>query len=265
MLLARSLQILRLNNNGLGVGGGTMIAKVLLANAEKAHADNRVSSLRTIICGRNRLEDGSSEALANAFAAHGTLVEVCMPQNGIRSDGIRHLTRGLFKNPNLRVLDLQDNTFTVLGCPHPRQEPRPRGQPRPRGRESVLQRDRVRHHRAPRQSHRRQPFQPRHAPAEREPSTCRPQRIMSVVAALEQYGHQDALDELDDMEDESEEEEEEEEGKKEKGDRVVESADMEVNSEPVRKANKEEEKEERNCGRSCLIHTFKEGEGNNVA
>jgi len=111
----RSLQILRLNNNGLGVGGGTMIAKALLASANKAKEENRTSSLHTIVCGRNRLEDGSSQALADAFAAHGTLVEVRMPQNGIRPDGISNLVKGLAQCKNLKHLDLQDNTFTAKG------------------------------------------------------------------------------------------------------------------------------------------------------
>ncbi|KAH8550784.1 hypothetical protein BGW37DRAFT_495855 [Umbelopsis sp. PMI_123] len=111
----RSLQILRLNNNGLGVGGGTMIAKALLASANKAREENRTSSLHTIICGRNRLEDGSSQALADAFAAHGTLVEVRMPQNGIRPDGISNLVKGLAECKDLKHLDLQDNTFTTKG------------------------------------------------------------------------------------------------------------------------------------------------------
>ncbi|KAI8578047.1 hypothetical protein K450DRAFT_248763 [Umbelopsis ramanniana AG] len=111
----RSLQILRLNNNGLGIGGGTMIAKALLASANKAKEENRTSSLHTIVCGRNRLEDGSSQALADAFAAHGTLVEVRMPQNGIRPDGISNLVKGLAECKNLKHLDLQDNTFTAKG------------------------------------------------------------------------------------------------------------------------------------------------------
>lgn len=37
-----------------------------------------------------------------------------MPQNGIRPEGIQTLVKdGLSKNPNLTVLDLQDNTFTA--------------------------------------------------------------------------------------------------------------------------------------------------------
>ncbi|GAA5812214.1 hypothetical protein MFLAVUS_005664 [Mucor flavus] len=111
----KTLQTLRLNNNGLGLGGGAMIAQALQASADKAKAENRPSSLRTIICGRNRLEDGSSQALARAFSSHGTLEEVRMPQNGIRPDGIRTIVQGLRDCKGLRHLDLQDNTFTLKG------------------------------------------------------------------------------------------------------------------------------------------------------
>ncbi|RUP43921.1 hypothetical protein BC936DRAFT_136541 [Jimgerdemannia flammicorona] len=39
-----------------------------------------------------------------------------MIQNSICSDSIHYLTYSLFKNPNLCILDLQDNNFTVCGC-----------------------------------------------------------------------------------------------------------------------------------------------------
>ncbi|KAI9282626.1 hypothetical protein BY458DRAFT_531060 [Sporodiniella umbellata] len=111
----KTLQTLRLNNNGLGIGGGAMVAQALQANADQAQAENRTSSLRKIICGRNRLEDGSCERLARAFASHGTLEVVRMPQNGIRPDGVATLVSGLEKCPGLVHLDLQDNTFTLKG------------------------------------------------------------------------------------------------------------------------------------------------------
>src|ERR1043165_8968922 len=91
----QSLQVLKLNNNGLGVRGGTLIGKALLAAANKNVSEGRKSSLKTIIAGRNRLENGSSQALADAIAAHGTLTEVRIPQNGIRSDGLIILSKGL--------------------------------------------------------------------------------------------------------------------------------------------------------------------------
>ncbi|KAH9002719.1 hypothetical protein EDB86DRAFT_202124 [Lactarius hatsudake] len=112
-----SFQIFRLNNNGLGPEGGTVIANALRDNAavRKVIPIEGRSGLRTIICGRNRLEDGSASAWAEAFAAHGTLVEVRMPQNGIRMDGSVALAEGLAKNAALEVLDLQDNTLSQPG------------------------------------------------------------------------------------------------------------------------------------------------------
>ncbi|KAK4705153.1 Ran GTPase-activating protein 1, partial [Phenoliferia sp. Uapishka_3] len=110
-----SLQVLKLNNNGMGPAGGTEIAGALLANANKAKAEGRKPALRTIICGRNRLENGSAQAFADAFAALGSLVEVRMPQNGIRMEGIEAIVKGLRNNGDLEILDLQDNTATERG------------------------------------------------------------------------------------------------------------------------------------------------------
>ncbi|KAG5350140.1 Ran GTPase-activating protein 1 [Termitomyces sp. T112] len=107
----RSFQILKLNNNGLGPAGGVVIANALLKSAELSKADGKRSNLRTVICGRNRLENGSAPVWAEAFAAHGTLVDVRMPQNGIRMDGVAALGRGLAKCPDLEHIDLQDNVF----------------------------------------------------------------------------------------------------------------------------------------------------------
>ncbi|KAI0373659.1 RNI-like protein [Pilatotrama ljubarskyi] len=111
---ARSLQVLKLNNNGLGPAGGTVIADALTTLAQSLEKGQK-SKLRTIICGRNRLEDGSAEAWAAALRAHGTLQEVRMPQNGIRMAGISSLVQALAANADLHHLDLQDNTFASEG------------------------------------------------------------------------------------------------------------------------------------------------------
>jgi Ran GTPase-activating protein 1 len=112
-----SFQIFRLNNNGLGPEGGSVIADALRDNAavRKAIPSEKRSDLRIVVCGRNRLEDGSASAWAAAFAAHGTLVEVRMPQNGIRMAGSVALAEGLAKNAGLELLDLQDNTLSQPG------------------------------------------------------------------------------------------------------------------------------------------------------
>ncbi|CAL1712453.1 unnamed protein product [Somion occarium] len=112
----RSFQILKLNNNGLGPAGGAVIADALLLSAQLSKKEGKKSSLRTVICGRNRLEDGAAGSWAAAFREHGGLVEIKMPQNGIRMDGIVELVRGISANPGLQHLDLQDNTFSEKGA-----------------------------------------------------------------------------------------------------------------------------------------------------
>ena len=111
----RSFQILKLNNNGLGPAGGAVIADALLQSALLSKKEGKPSNMRTVICGRNRLEDGSAGAWAEAFKAHGGLTEIRMPQNGIRMDGISALVRGISACKGLQYLDLQDNTFGELG------------------------------------------------------------------------------------------------------------------------------------------------------
>jgi len=56
-------------------------------------------------------------AWAKTFSLHNKVKEVKMVQNGIRQEGISHLlSEGLRHATELKVLDLQDNTFTLLGA-----------------------------------------------------------------------------------------------------------------------------------------------------
>jgi len=115
------LRHLYLNNNGLGPHAGTLIADALSElHAKKLEARKEgkdVPDLETVICGRNRLENGSMTAWAKAFSLHTGVKEVKMVQNGIRQEGISHLlTNGLRHAQGIKVLDLQDNTFTLLGA-----------------------------------------------------------------------------------------------------------------------------------------------------
>ncbi|EAS36975.3 ran GTPase activating protein 1 [Coccidioides immitis RS] len=119
------LRHLLLNNNGLGPKAGTLIADALTelcARKIKARSNPdlgyEVPLLETIVCGRNRLESGSMAAWARAIKAHGKGLRVVkMVQNGIRQDGIKLLLdHGLRHAPELELLDLQDNTFTVSGA-----------------------------------------------------------------------------------------------------------------------------------------------------
>jgi len=110
------LEHLYLNNNGLGPEAGTLVANALTALAAKKTAAD-APPLRTVICGRNRLENGSMAAWARAFAAHPAVTHIRLVQNGIRQEGVALLIRdGLRHAAALRQLDLQDNTFTALGA-----------------------------------------------------------------------------------------------------------------------------------------------------
>lgn len=113
------LQHLYLNNNGLGPHAGILIADSLSelhAKKETARKNGQtVPDLETVICGRNRLENGSMTAWAKTFSLNNKIKEVKMVQNGIRQEGISHLlSEGLNHAGELRILDLQDNTFTIM-------------------------------------------------------------------------------------------------------------------------------------------------------
>ncbi|KAI8940223.1 hypothetical protein NX059_003927 [Plenodomus lindquistii] len=115
------LRYLYLNNNGLGPAAGVLVADALTALAAKKDASrkagNNVPDLELVICGRNRLENGSMAAWAKAYAANTGVKTIKMTQNGIRQEGISHLiTNGIAHLSKLDTLDLQDNTFTALGA-----------------------------------------------------------------------------------------------------------------------------------------------------
>lgn len=52
---APALEILKLNNNGMGPQGGEMIAGALLDNAKKAEKEGKKSSLKVLVCGQSPL------------------------------------------------------------------------------------------------------------------------------------------------------------------------------------------------------------------
>jgi len=115
------LQHLYLNNNGLGPSAGALVADALAQLAErKAEARKEgkdVPDLETVVCGRNRLETGSMAAWVKAYQANDKVKTVKMVQNGIRQEGIGMLLQhGLSACKQLEVVDLQDNTFTVLAA-----------------------------------------------------------------------------------------------------------------------------------------------------
>ncbi|XP_062859856.1 ran GTPase-activating protein 1b [Trichomycterus rosablanca] len=111
-----TLQELRLNNCGMGIGGGTILASALTECYKQSSVAGSPLKLKVFVAGRNRLENEGSTALAHAFQLIGSLEEIHMPQNGINHPGITALATAMQHNPNLCVLNLNDNTFTKRGA-----------------------------------------------------------------------------------------------------------------------------------------------------
>ncbi|XP_031206017.1 ran GTPase-activating protein 1 isoform X2 [Mastomys coucha] len=110
-----TLQELKLNNCGMGIGGGKILAAALTECHRKSSAQGKPLALKVFVAGRNRLENDGATALADAFGIIGTLEEVHMPQNGINHPGVTALAQAFAINPLLRVINLNDNTFTEKG------------------------------------------------------------------------------------------------------------------------------------------------------
>ncbi|CAH1266837.1 RANGAP1 [Branchiostoma lanceolatum] len=111
-----TLEMLKLNNNGLGVGGGQILSEALIECHTASSAEGKPLALKVFISGRNRLENPGAKALSKAFKIIGTLEEVSMPQNGIQHQGITALAEAFSENKNLRVVNLNDNIFTEKGA-----------------------------------------------------------------------------------------------------------------------------------------------------
>jgi Ran GTPase-activating protein 1 len=109
------LEHLYLNNNGLGPIAGSKIADALATLAHKKQ-ESKAKPLRTVVCGRNRLENGSMASWAKAYSLHTGVTHIRMVQNGIRQEGITILLKNGLKNVSgIQVLELEDNTFTAMG------------------------------------------------------------------------------------------------------------------------------------------------------
>lgn len=110
-----TLEILKFNNNGMGIGGKTL-SEALIECHRRSSAAGKPLALKVFIAGRNRLENPGAIALAEAFKTIGTLEEIHMPQNGINHQGITALAEAVKNCQNLRHINLNDNTFTENGA-----------------------------------------------------------------------------------------------------------------------------------------------------
>lgn len=111
-----SLQTLKLNNNGLGIGGGKILSEAFISCHKSSVAAGKPFALKVFISGRNRLENEGAKALSEAFKLLGSLEEITMPQNGIRPEGVSYLAAAFQENKNLKVVNINDNTCTESGA-----------------------------------------------------------------------------------------------------------------------------------------------------
>lgn len=109
-------QELKLNNCGLGIGGGKMLAQALTECHSASLIAGTPLKLKVFIAGRNRLENDGAKALAKVFGTIQTLEEVAMPQNGIYHPGIGALSEAFKLNSDMKILNLNDNTITAKGA-----------------------------------------------------------------------------------------------------------------------------------------------------
>lgn len=107
-----------MNNCGLGIGGGKMLAQALTDCHTASMDAGTPLKLRVFIAGRNRLENEGAKALAQVFGRIKTLQEITMPQNGIYHVGIAALSDAFKENHDMKVLNLNDNTIGPKGAEH---------------------------------------------------------------------------------------------------------------------------------------------------
>jgi len=110
------LHTLKLNNNGLGIGGGKILSEAFIDCHKSSTTAGTPFALKVFISGRNRLENEGAKALSKAFKILGSLEEITMPQNGIRPEGVLSLAEAFKENKNLKCININDNTCTESGA-----------------------------------------------------------------------------------------------------------------------------------------------------
>ncbi|CAF1066169.1 unnamed protein product [Brachionus calyciflorus] len=108
-----SLKEIRMHNNGLGPQGSQKFASALEKCWENSQGKFK---LKVFVCGRNRLELEGARSIGGVLRKIGSLEEIQMPQNGIRPNGIEYLAEACMNNPQLRIINFNDNTFLKSGA-----------------------------------------------------------------------------------------------------------------------------------------------------
>ena len=100
-----NLEVLELENNGLGPEGAEMVCNALLQNDK--------IKLKKLKINRNRLEEKGAIALSRVIEKMKTFEHLEVFQNGISTEGMKKIFLALKENKNLKVLKINDN-FTKV-------------------------------------------------------------------------------------------------------------------------------------------------------
>ena len=98
---APNLKEINVTNNGLGPESARLIAEGLKKNP--------LIKLEVFSAGRDRLENPGIIELAQVFGQMQSLRKISIPQNGIKKEGMVALFRNLLNNPELQILEVNDN------------------------------------------------------------------------------------------------------------------------------------------------------------
>jgi Ran GTPase-activating protein 1 len=101
-----SLKELRLNNTGCRKFAGILLAETLI---ESFNNSGQKLALKVVDIGRSALQNEGAIELSKFFKMMGSLEEIVMHSNSIWSEGKIALVDAFSNNPNLRIVDLNDN------------------------------------------------------------------------------------------------------------------------------------------------------------
>ncbi|XP_016091920.1 ran GTPase-activating protein 1-like isoform X2 [Sinocyclocheilus grahami] len=105
-----TLRELRLNNCGMGIGGGMVLASALTECHKQSSAAGSPLRLKVFIAGRNRLENDGATALAKAFKELNlSFGEICEAAAVVVAKAVQG-------KADLEKLDLNGNCFGEDGC-----------------------------------------------------------------------------------------------------------------------------------------------------
>ncbi|KAL3319821.1 Ran GTPase-activating protein 1 [Cichlidogyrus casuarinus] len=114
-----TLKYLKMNNQGLGIGGSKLLADAIDEGLNTSN--DKGLRLKLFWAARNRLENEGIENLAPVISRIGTIEDLALYQNsiGVKGlDGPKSLAMIVKNNPHLEHINFSDNSIKPLGIEH---------------------------------------------------------------------------------------------------------------------------------------------------